>query len=427
MSSRSLFAKMEPRNVIVRGLAVGFRMALCLLFVALARPASAQDRLALFDEVASLVKINFFDPAMNGLDWEAVTAEHRARIAPAMKREAFAAEVNAMLARLRTSHTQLITQDHPAWYQLAGVFLPGNAPLAAKMAPYLSEGAPVYAGIGVMLENRSQGQFVTGVLDGYPASKAGILVGDRLVSVAGDPFHPIRSFRSRSGQAVRISVERRPGQIRELTLTPALLDGRTMFEAAMRASIRVIEHKRIRIGYIHAWSYAGQVYQDILTSALLYGRLKDTDALVLDIRNGWGGANPSYLNLFTDRSLEFSSIRRDGTVLSFDSGWTKPVVLLVDEGARSGKELIAHGFRSLGIGPVVGERTAGAVVSGLLNVLSDGSLLYIAVADVKIAGNRLEGRGVTPDIEVPFDPTYAAGADPQLERAVGAAAVLTKK
>ena len=35
-----------------------------------------------------------------------------------------------------------------------------------------------------------------------------------------------------------------------------------------------------------------------------------------------------------------------------------------------------------------------------------------------VDGQRLEGVGVTPTIEVPFDPVYAAGRDPQLERAV---------
>ena len=46
-----------------------------------------------------------------------------------------------------------------------------------------------------------------------------------------------------------------------------------------------------------AWSYAGQKYQDILTHVLTNGRLKERDALVLDLRGGWGGASPSYLNL----------------------------------------------------------------------------------------------------------------------------------
>lgn len=401
------------------------RAMLFLLFAALATTAAAQDRLEVFDEVSSIVERRFFDRSMNGLDWGAVTAEHRARITPDMDREAFVVEVNAMLDRLKTSHTRLISQDHPAWYQLAGVFLPRNDDLAEEMAPFLTDGAPSYSGIGVMLEERPAGHFVIGVLAGHPASEAGVLVGDRMVSIDGEPFHPIRSFEGREREEVRLVVERRPGEILDLTVTPVSLDGRTMFEDAMRESAGVIEHDGARIGYIRVWSYAGQEYQDILRSALLYGRLKDADALVLDIRGGWGGASPTYLNIFTQRTIDFTSIRRNGRASNFASGWDKPVVLLVDEGSRSGKELIAHGFQVLGIGPVVGETTAGAVVGGRFNVLSDGSALYVAVVDVKIDGQRLEGRGVTPDIVVPFDPGFAAGADPQLDRAVETAAGLT--
>ena len=86
---------------------------------------------------------------------------------------------------------------------------------------------------------------------------------------------------------------------------------------------------------------------------------------------------------------------------------------------RSGKELLAYGFRKHGIGPVVGSKTAGAVVGGRPYVMDDGSLLYLAVVDVHVDDNqRIEGVGVEPDIEVPFVVEYAQGADPQKERAI---------
>jgi carboxyl-terminal processing protease len=50
--------------------------------------------------------------------------------------------------------------------------------------------------------------------------------------------------------------------------------------------------------------------------------------------------------------------------------------------------------------------------------MDNGDLLLLAVADVTVDGQRLEGVGVGPTIEVPFDPIYAAGRDPQLDRAV---------
>ena len=51
-------------------------------------------------------------------------------------------------------------------------------------------------------------------------------------------------------------------------------------------------------------------------------------------------------------------------------------------------------------------------------LLSDGSLLLLAVNDVFVDGQRLEAVGVTPTLEVPFTVEYAQGKDPQLERAL---------
>ena len=61
----------------------------------------------------------------------------------------------------------------------------------------------------------------------------------------------------------------------------------------------------------------------------------------------------------------------------------------------------------------------GAVSGGRPFPLADGSLLYLAVQEVRIDGERLEGAGVAPHIEVAFELPYAAGEDSQLEAAVG--------
>ena len=106
------------------------------------------------------------------------------------------------------------------------------------------------------------------------------------------------------------------------------------------------------------------------------------EGLILDLREGWGGASPDYLHMFRCDLPETRSIDRAGE----SHRW----------------------FRC----------TAGAVTAGKLFVLSDGSLLYLAVGDVLVDGERLEGVGVAPDIEVPFDIRYAAGKDPQLDRAI---------
>ena len=56
-----------------------------------------------------------------------------------------------------------------------------------------------------------------------------------------------------------------------------------------------------------------------------------------------------------------------------------------------------------GRGKIVGQKSAGEVLNGITKSLSNGLKLYIAIRDYKTAkGIRLEGKGVTPDIEVPL-------------------------
>ncbi|MBC7830504.1 MAG: peptidase S41, partial [Hyphomicrobium sp.] len=60
----------------------------------------------------------------------------------------------------------------------------------------------------------------------------------------------------------------------------------------------------------------------------------------------------------------------------------------------------------------------GALLAGTAFLLSDGGLLIMAVEDAAVDGERVEGTGVAPSIEVPFDVRYAAGKDPQLDKAI---------
>jgi carboxyl-terminal processing protease len=109
---------------------------------------------------------------------------------------------------------------------------------------------------------------------------------------------------------------------------------------------------------------------------------------------------------------------RDGDQDMVNVKWRKPVALLINGGSRSGKEVLAYGFKKYGVGEVIGTRTAGALLAGRAFLLPDDSLLLLAVTDVTVDGERLERVGVDPTIEVPFPLEYAAGKDPQIDKAV---------
>jgi carboxyl-terminal processing protease len=241
--------------------------------------------------------------------------------------------------------------------------------------------------------------------------------GDRLISVDHQPFRPVESFQGKAGQDVLVEIAR-GDEPATLPVTVEWLDGRTMFHDALRDSVRIIEANGQSIGYLHAWSYAGTEIQEIIREAVLWGDLSQCDALVLDLRDGWGGADVNFLNLFRSPIVEIESITRDKRRNNFTGVWGKPVALLINGRSTSGKELFTFGFRKLQLGRVFGEKTAGAVVAGRGFLLDNGDVLYLAVVDVKIDGQRLEGIGVQPDVTIPRPLDQGADNDPQLDAAV---------
>ena len=401
--------------LIVTSLA-GLLLASLLVFPAVSR--LAEPKSAVFEQAWQTVNEHFFDPKFNGVDWKATRNKYRPLVAQASSMETAANVINQMLSELQTSHTRFYTNSEPAYYQLLGIFK--SDALWRQLRKFFPDGKVEYPGIGIFTQEINGQTFISAILDGSPAEKAGLQVGDRLLSVEGGPYQPIQSFVGKVGQAVNISIQRTPdsASIQTIAVTPKQLDPTKLFLEAMQASTEVIEQGGKQIGYVHIWSYAGDRYQEQLERSLTYGDLRTADALILDLRDGWGGAIPEYLNFFTAKSPTLTQVERDGTKIDLDYRWHKPVVMVVNQGSRSGKEILAYGFQQYNIGPVIGSETPGAVVGGRPFLMQDGSLLYLAVVDVFVNGERLEGRGVTPDIEVPFQVAYAQGEDPQKQKAI---------
>ena len=417
---------MVPRQakIWVKGLLVVVLVGVLSGLVHRLPPPAISQQPDLFDTVFDTVNDNFFDPDFNGVDWTATGEQYRPLVAAAASRAEKTALINQMLATLDTSHTHLYTPDEPAYYQLLGVFYPRVPEFEVRLADRFPEGKLEYADIGIVTYEALDKTFVKAIFEGGPADRAGLEVGDQILSVDGEPFHPLESFVGKAEQSVTVQVQSslNSDSQKEITVTPRLYDGITMFLEVMDDSVEVIEQSGKQIGYVHIWSYAGDQYQEKLEEELLFGRLKDTDALLLDLRDGWGGAPHTALYPYTARGPSVTNVFRDRTPLTYQSQWEKPVVMLVNDGSRSAKEILAYGFQQYDIGPVVGTPTAGAVTAGRAFIMPDDSLLYVAVADVYVDETvRLEGVGVTPDVTVPFSIEYAQGADPQKDRGIATA------
>jgi carboxyl-terminal processing protease len=380
------------------------------------QPPQTGVHLGTFEEVWRTVYEHFYDPTFRGVDWTAVGEKYRPLAAATGSESERSAAINAMLSELGASHTRYYTASDPAYYQLLDIF---SETLRRPLRRLFPDGQVSYPGIGIFTKSLDGKTFISGVLSGLAASKAGLLVGDEIIAANGAPFHPIMSFAPRVGQEVTLTIRRRrDAPAEDVTVLPEQIHPNKAFLKAMEESVRIIDSNGVKIGYIHVWSYAGAQYQQLLEHELAAGRLKDADALVWDLRDGWGGAEAEYLHLFTGRAPMTTLINRDGRKSVANVSWRKPVAMLVNEGTRSGKEILAYGFKEYRIGEVIGSRTAGAVLAGRAYLLSDGSLVVVAVADVLVDGRRLEGAGVTPTIPIPFPLAYAQGKDPQLGRAV---------
>jgi len=376
----------------------------------------AKSETVVFDEVWRLVRDKFYDPKLKGLDWDAAGRRHRADYAAAKTDAQRSDAINALLRELDASHTHHYTKDETAYYELVDIF---SYPLRRDIPKHFSGKSVRYAGIGMFSKEIDGKNFVTAVFPAMPADKAGLLVGDEIVSADAAPFAPVGSFRNKVGERVVLRVRREAnGPAKDVTVEPEWIEPGDAFDAALRNSARIIEANGRRIGYVRVWSYAGDRYQKSLEEVLSEGKLKDVDALIWDLRDGWGGAHPRYLSVFNPYGPTLALTGRNGKTNLVGYRWHKPIAMLVNGGTRSGKEVLTYGFKKNGFGQVIGERTAGALLAGTAFLLSDGSLLILAVEDAAVDGERVEGKGVDPTVAVPFDVRYAAGKDPQLDKAI---------
>lgn len=380
-------------------------------------PRSGQP---VFDRAVELVFDHFHDTSALGRFGIAVRHEIEDANAPlnaSSSNERVSKAINTVLASLGASHTGRFQPDTIAYFELADIFRFAIRSDLRRLFP--PDGEVSYAGIGLIAQPSNGSLFVNDVYDGSPADRAGILVGDEILAVDGAPYHEIASFRDKVGRTVEVSLRRNAGA-EPITVKVAVERLRPLktFEKAIEASVSVTEREGKRIGYVRLWTLSAPEGLDIVARELGDGRLKDADGMVVDLRGRWGGGPSDAAELFVGDTPTFRLIQRDGEATLANVRWQRPVVGIIDGGARSGLELFAYALKTNGI-PLVGSRTAGALLAGRAYLLPDDSLLEVAVSDAVIGDDvRLEGHGVEPDIPVTFSLPYAAGRDPQREAAV---------
>lgn len=365
---------------------------------------------ALFDEVDKIVSEHFYAPAA----LPKFRSVLNARKATAQTTQDADAGIAQALRSLAASHTARYTPDRIEYYELLDIFQTQGF----KKTNALHDGHIAYAGIGMAAREIDGRTFVSHLYDGAAAQKAGLKVGDEIISVDGQPYHPILSFRDQAGRNAALQVRRQAGAEPFAIEVPVKwLRPNQVLSDAIRSSVRVIEKDGQRIATLRLWTYGSGGMYGLMTEILSSDALRNADGLVLDLRSRWGGRGSEASDFFLSRTRDMTIIDRNGKESAAVARWHKPMVAIIDGGTRSSMEIIAYSLQQAGI-PLIGTRSAGAVLTSRSFLLSDNSLLLLAINDVKLDGKRFEGIGVAPSIEVPFDLRYANDADPQFDRAV---------
>jgi carboxyl-terminal processing protease len=385
----------------VRACAFVFVVLLCNpLFAA---QGGSTDYPELGREVVEIVREHFLDVERA----EAWATRHADYAGDVRDGATFATRTSDALSRLETSHTDYYPRGSATYWGLLAIF-----------AESLGVEEVTYESIGVDVNDRG---FVRRVLAGGPAERAGMLRGDRIVVVDGQPYEPVGTFEGRAETPVVLTIERvADGKTQQISVVPRRISPMQEWLTAQDEGARVLTRDGVDVAYVPLLWCVGEEVANRM-SEWIAERFRDAHALILDFRDGWGGCNSDFLNYFNTAPPVLTLIDREGEERSYDPQWRKPLFVLVNGGTRSGKEVVAHALQRHGRARLVGERTAGFVVGGRPFLLSDRSLLYVAVMDALVDGERLEGVGVAPDVVVPDRLEYAAGTDAQLERAVALA------
>jgi len=271
-----------------------------------------------------------------------------------------------------------------------------------------------------------------------PLSGPGIDIqeGDYITAVNGKTITGENNFYSffeeTVGKQIRLSVQSSPiGQEREVVVVPIRSENGLRTNAWMEANRKkVAELSNNKLAYVWVPNTGGGGFTNFNR---YYFSQQDKKGVIIDERNNGGGSAADYM-------IDIMSRERFGYFNSKAGDkrpWTTPIagiwgpkVMIINERAGSGGDLLPYMFKAAGLGPLVGTRTWGGLVGTWdTPLLIDGGRMVAPRGGFFDLDGKwaVEGEGISPDIEVIQDPKLInQGIDPQLEAAVEEAMRLLK-
>lgn len=379
--------------------------------------------LDMLKETTDTVRKQYYDATYHGvnLDTQYSQAEQRVRQAATFN-EAFGA-IAAMLDSLNDSHT---------------FFLPPTRPYIAQ-----DEWEATFIGDNC---------FITAIKEGSDAAVKGLKPGDQILSVEGFRAkreswwklqYALHNLAPRAGMTLALVSPGGPPRdvtvmaaVKHLPKTYDFTQGSDIWQVIreLQNEGKQLKPRSVEQGDVLVWKLPAFLINDDEIDGVLH-KANNHKALIIDLRDNGGGSVDNLTHLLggvVDHPVKLADrVERKSTKPLLvksrgDHAFSGTLVVLVNSRSASAAELFARVVQLEKRGTVVGDRTAGAVMEARrypLSLGADTKIFYevqVTVADLKMTdGNSLEHHGVVPDeLLLPTPAELAAGADPQLSRAL---------
>lgn len=405
-----------------------------------------QAKREVLNRVLKAVESKFYKPELLGYEWQDAVTKSRSAIETANNLETFEQAMTKLLQTLKTSHLGFFHQSAKR-----------ASSRAALSATYLSD-ETLYGTRWIFQD----------VHDGGAAAIAGVEPGDILLRVDGKeifpPEHPVFPM----GQTSTLEIVAKDGNEQELSVDVARPKGKKLHFVEPT----LVQSKTLGdgIGYLKVAMFPGMVGVDVANDmSNAVDRLEKVDRLIVDLRGNTGGGAGALrlMSLLTpdrrpvgyspnkkwaarDHLLEKTRFPRFGNipetkgvslwllglrylpsliskspiVLETEGLGSKPydgrIVLLVDRHTASAAEMVTIFAKENKLATIVGEKTAGRLVSATSVKVGHGFRLALPTgAYYTWTGTVLEGSPIEPDVFAAFSwKDRRKGGDGQLHKAL---------
>ncbi len=367
----------------------------------------------MFNEIWRGERDFFYDPNTHGLDIEKAKNTYAPYLESVVHRDDLNYLFREMLNQITVGHMYISGGEMPR----ANVVSVGLLGADYKIENGRYRFARVYNGENWNPQLRA------------PLTAPGVNVkaGEYLIAVNGRDVkasdNVYKYFESTAGKQIVVKVGVNPdgSGSREVTIVPVGSETGLRNLAWIEDNRRKVDQMSGgRLAYVYIPNTSGAGYASF--NRYFFAQTNKHGA-VIDERFNGGGLLADYVVEYLNRQQLAKIAFRSGKDWNVPAGAIYgPKAMLVNELAGSGGDAMPWFFKKLKVGPLIGKRTWGGLVraSGIPTLMDGGNITSPNGAVYGLSGEwEVENAGVTPDIEVEYDPAmWRQGRDPQLEKAV---------